>query len=1191
MVIHPKISQRSIVAFTSLNGGTPSPGEWLPCQYMAPLVISSPTPFTIAVDDWQASGAGAAKIRPKWQAGGDTVEIEFLFDSTASPSEEYGVEATASFVLTVENEDDPARGIEGATVERTINVLVLGSDFPYLNEHNAFLALRCGEAVDHAIQFERRAGKWNSVAVNTGFSPDDPGVVHLLSDQSPIVSFVKVGGLYAYSGLYLTHEDPGELAPPGSPGVFRIRGTAARPGVYRVAVDMKSTARGFGEDEQIYHEFPGGDGDYAIILWIYESYQPGDLVVLQNGGAAPAPRKALEVVKSPWFGADGYGEHLPAVEWEYDDEDGTWSGTFGEPPTIFSYEIYLDEEDLTWYLLGSSTGAADPSMHILASAPARGFDNEEPPKQGWSNEIDPADETPLVLGGTREYFLARRPGDDVDNSGWYDFAGQIELTPPAPDGEEPPPPVAVDVFEREIHYVPSHESVSSGGWATLYGEPLRGDGARYILRLAGTWHIADDVLALADYATVASLPEIAAPALAHARVALPFCPAKLGDLGVHIPVLASGGVATSGGGVLHSLSRPYSPAVGNHLARLSGNVAGHQWCVYPLRRLVDMSALGATVTITIDDYRENSLLTGQRGDFISSGGTATADWMVENEATANIVTSTPKNYFTSSRSVVSTTVTATLPLEYAVYTSSAFIQELIDREIEKRSAGGIAAVASDYYLHKEHTNEYSEEVYDVRRPLGDPPYDNFNDPNYQWKITNVAGAASRHQVVSLGGSYAYTHVENIAVAYTSSGGVSITGTWSNSNADGTHSSGSIGGGELSVNPALRPTTAFPSGALVLDATYWSENFHAETLLPRTAGATAQTTVSGTRELPHEAEGSDTITVDITATAALEQREPWDYSLPTNPGDEGWRPPCGYEKYLLASSAGATVETSSHDAATAAQVPDATRRSARGNLYIGEGRDSDDAHRKVVLIAAGALTGATTVSGGYTGVVSGRSFTYESQWQASGSAPPTVIESTWTSDSSGTLESALDAGFGTVTGYAKLLIEALSSGGALVGGETTIVESATAYIYGSVTDSRVFVSDTVMASSSTSRWTTGMPASRFVSSGGSVMTSAAGSGGATQIYSGRSIVFIDGAGSSAVMIVESGGAVVPASSGASPVGSGVSVPSYTMADIDFTADGGSATDGAIINSRVYTSRSVHFSCAFTYNEEENEDENV
>ena len=1166
MEVHAHISQRSIVAFSSLNGGTPAVGEWQPCQYRKPLIITAITPFTMSVSNWQTHGADASKIRPKWKTDGNTVDIEFLFDSTGYPSESYGVEATATFTLSVTTADDPARGLTGTTVTQTVNVLVLGYDFPYMDY--SILDFHVGQTVNMPLSFGKRARHWNSVAVNTGFSPDDPAVAHLAAGKTAIVSQTKVYGMYAFSGLELYHEPAGELSPE-TVGTFYIQGTAMRPGIYRLAVDMSSTEAGRGQEEQVYHPYKGGDGSTGVIIWIWEHWQPGDLVLCETRHITPPSATHLRIVKCPGFGPDGYGEHLPDAQWSFNPQSRVWSATvsLNNGAIVFGYRLAPDADRGLWVLSGASSVAADTGYKTLATAPSRGFDDELPPKQGWTVALGEAS-SPLILTGDTRYCVSAAASSE--NAGWYSTAGTVELTPPEEDAE----PVTITIYEREIHYIRPRDgrytTAGAEGWDKLYGDPYRGQGIRYIAVVAGVWRVAGSAAAFDNYISAKSLPELGATVSAFERTAIPFCPAKVGDWGLHIPVQGSGGIAVSGGAVIHSLSRPVKSAGG--LAVQLGNVAGVQWPLYPLRRLVDAGGVAATLTVEVHDYCSSSLLTGQRSDAITSGGTATADWMVENEATAYITTST-NLYWTSSRIVSSHTMTATLPLAYAIYTESHFIQELLNRQT---SRGGITTSAENYSYHTDQ-NISATNTFDVRRPLNDPPYDNFYDPNYRWELTNVGGNATRRaRYENADGSLIRTHTETISVGF-EDGGITVSGKWVDTDAAGHVESGSIGyGGPLEVGAHLHPTAEHPDGALVLNVRYWSQDFSTEAALPKTAGATAAAHAEGQKSILSPGTlGSDDIAVNITATARFVRADEWDYSIPTNPGDEGWRPPCAYEKYQLRTESSLVESATSFAGDVASPVASLTSRTMRGNAFFGEGRDSSDQHRMVTLIAAGAVNLNAHSSRTYNGEFSATSSTYSSQWVANSSGAVTSTSSSAVTPTTHTITQNVNGGHGAMTGYAKFLVEHLDNG-AVSAGFTSEYESATGYISGRLNSSS-WQSTTHMSSSTRSSWATGMPSEAVRNSGG-VVTSERGGSGASTVYPNRTFTTITDYRGSSVTV--SGGQVI-ASGGNVPIGTGINVPHYTMGDIDFSSDAQSAGAGIIENYHVYSSRRVVFRCEVAY----------
>lgn len=256
----PYILQRSIVAYSNVTG-TPSAGEWYAATVRRGFGVSSRTAATVTIT---AGAAISSHIRAA--VDGTGIRIECLFDSTASPGTPYGVSGSGVLSIQVVTAGDPAQNLEGTTATFYINVLVLGYDLPY--NGLTFLDFRQGQSVNTSLSpVKVAAGDWNQYLVTA-----DGGAA---SGGQSICQYVN--GELIPSGLIL-HNDNGNMW---------ISGWAATPGVYRVYFDLESTAQGTGGG-QVYHPFPGGKGNSSLIIWIYQDYQPGDLVTLLPNPAAGA---------------------------------------------------------------------------------------------------------------------------------------------------------------------------------------------------------------------------------------------------------------------------------------------------------------------------------------------------------------------------------------------------------------------------------------------------------------------------------------------------------------------------------------------------------------------------------------------------------------------------------------------------------------------------------------------------------------------------------------------------------------------------------------------------------------------------------------------------------------------------------------------------------------------------------------
>ena len=568
----PKITQRSLIAYSAVSG-TPLPGEWYTAATRRNLGVSSLTAATLRfVADGERVTTLNFADNCRAVISGSAVDIECRFVGTDSPGVSYGVSGSGTLTLEVTTAGDAARGLEGATERFTVNVLVLDRDWPYASP--TFLAFRVGETVDTVLSAAKHArGDWYSLAVNTGYGIGASG------GQS-IRSSVKVDGTYADSGLILHNQD----------GRMWISGTAARPGVYRVYFDLLSTVQGFGEGSQVYHPFEGGYGESALIIWIYRDWLPGDLVMVCSKSSRRPGKYALKVVRAPSW--SGLGDELPHVEFARvetagsaaDDEPETvvgWRGSrvcrteggavsaayhylfrksWHNDPGVYVWELYGKADD------SDTPPAAVADMTLLASHAEREFDDEVPPKQGWEQNGAAVD---LVVTGDERWYVSAPAAD----AGWYCYAGSVTILT---EGREN---LYAEVCEREAHYIPEYAGWSRTGMADV--------GERYLVNVAGAWHVTPNLSDLWHVDDIAACP-VVEPQDAHAETAVPFCPAKPGDVG--LPVKLPGGAA-----VLQSLGNRYADA--GELALLMDGLAGAMWRRYPLRRLLSLFKVGATVTM------------------------------------------------------------------------------------------------------------------------------------------------------------------------------------------------------------------------------------------------------------------------------------------------------------------------------------------------------------------------------------------------------------------------------------------------------------------------------------------------------------------------------------------------------------------------------------------------------------------
>lgn len=569
----PRITQRSIIAYSVVSGDT-LPGDWYGCELRRGVDVDSLTTATVRIVN------GGSRVTTYGFAtncravvSGTSIAIECKLDTTDSPGVYYGVSATGTLTVEVTTAGNVAAGIAGATKQFVVNVLVLDHDWPYAEQ--SFLMFAQGESVDSSLGTAKHAkGDWYTHEVGTGYGLSASG-------GQKIVGNTKVNGEYVDSGLILHNQD----------GRIWISGTAARPGVYRIYFDFLSTVQGYGQGSPVYHPFEGGYGESEVIIWIYRDWLPGDLVLL-----LPALTHAEDKYKMSFDAApdwSGLGSELIGVAFarEIDGGAAIWRGAKiyrynGAVSSAYHYLIRC--ENATWKLYGkftdSDTAPAPAAMTILATAAARGFTDETPPKSTWSA-------AGLFATGDARWYLPEPEAGQTDNSGWYAYAGTVTITPPGENAET----VTAEVYARQPHIIRQYS-----GWNL--GE-TSGTAARYLANVGGTWYITSDLSDLSDYSDITACPEVL-PQRADGHIAIPFCPAKKDDFGVviDVPPEDEDDPEAESSSVIHSLSNRFAGS--GDLALFMDGIAGAMWKRYPIRRLLSLFAVGATVTMNISSSKE-----------------------------------------------------------------------------------------------------------------------------------------------------------------------------------------------------------------------------------------------------------------------------------------------------------------------------------------------------------------------------------------------------------------------------------------------------------------------------------------------------------------------------------------------------------------------------------------------------------
>lgn len=974
MIDVPKISQRSIIAFCDCShvGDNQSNHIWVKVPVWASLSVSSLTAATLKVNggaDAIISAAGTAK-GIKVAVNGNGVDAYAYLSWSGYPYERYGYDDQGNFTLAVTTAGDAQRGIEGTTMTFAINVLMLGIDMPHVDKNLLFF--RVGEKVDSTFDFINTAREWIRIGVQTGF-PAGGGD----GNTADIVSNVKVGGNYAQSGLEVKWTD----AVDGYKTVT-LYGTAVRPGIYRVEFDLESK-----EDSShvsVIHPYGGGRSTTVVCICIYEPYQPGNVVVMLPAPGKTAPSDALRVVHSPFF-TGGYGEFLTwtnLTHYKTDDYDH-WSAVVpqygitgsAEQEVIASWCYRIQNDGTQWTFLGyhieaqpgvPGSGYIDPDEFAsmthpeiiaratnyseLATAALRGFDDEQPPKQGWSAGQY------LVLTGDLTGYVA--PETVATNGGWYNYAGKIEYTPAASQEVPEPDPVTVDIYERSIHYI-----AGADGW---YPEELKFAGARYLAFVGEMWRATSQ---LPTSAILQNLAEWTAVNVQRTdqETATPYCPGKAGDFGVMVP--------TDAGDVFHSLSNQFS---GEMLRVVLDNIAGAQWEFYPMRRLLDLFATGASVTVSVS-YNSDARSEIVGGDFGNSwGGYSdyhdTSAPSVEQVQTAINRTIKAGGYSSDGRTVsgksLSYSVSHTLSLDHSVWDEKRLLSELCG--VVTNSGGqNISGTLHVYSLENSVVmDKYS--VYKLRRPKNDPACAPW-DPNYEWEMSAVTGEMTavettyyaeydehdghitgyRVKTLTWHETYSFSNGSwNATGTYTEveTGRPPITSTYTPTNMPG--GAMHVGGDIYHRAQTDGSGVVHPDGYMtVYSPGFFHHSFYSDFGLGvNDTGSVAKTGNESWSGGPYY-DGDNYWTQSVTATATTtfvqKARNPWNFDDPGADYDD-W---VNLEVYVSEEKNFEQRWTNDGPSADGSTVTD-KMLNMQGRVFFGEGRDSNDPHRPVVLSASG-----------------------------------------------------------------------------------------------------------------------------------------------------------------------------------------------------------------------------------------------
>ena len=427
MIDIPKPSQRSIIAFCDCSGQPiGQPPSWVKITSYrtgrAGLRVSSLTTVTLLVNGSSeaiiSQGVSDASVSSKGikvVVRGSEIDVYAYYYNTMYSYLPFGYYDRGVFTLTATTAGDPARGIVGCTKTFDINVLLLGADWPFFEtEHgDQCIYFRADHKfAEYSIVMNKAASMWEDVHANTGFNVQGTG------GWQKIVSSTKVNGEYADSGLILRREGFWAGEQPRVSIEMASGAHCLRPGIYRISLDpMRTHYDIVGGGHQVVAPFHGGNGETVICVCVYEPYQNGNLVV-----TFPTPIKTVApdtfcCTHSPAFGAVGYEwgmtraqfvhyktptyEHWSAVVPERN-SDGTqiihyWYYRVQKLQTLWALSGYKIErrqgdpasgyvDDTTYAALSRSAIASRARYSSsFAVAKARGFDDEQPPKQGWKS--------------------------------------------------------------------------------------------------------------------------------------------------------------------------------------------------------------------------------------------------------------------------------------------------------------------------------------------------------------------------------------------------------------------------------------------------------------------------------------------------------------------------------------------------------------------------------------------------------------------------------------------------------------------------------------------------------------------------------------------------------------------------------------------------------------------------------------
>lgn len=561
------------------------------------------------------------------------------------------------------------------------------------------------------------------------------------------------------------------------------------------------------------------------------------------------------------------------------------------------------------------------------------------------------------------------PESDATNGGWYNYAGKIEYTPAATEEVPDPQPITVTIYERSIHYL-----AGAGGW---YPEELKFAGKRYLAHVGGAWRVTTEVPTAATLEDATAWTEVEVQR-ADQGVAVPYCPGKTGDFGMLVP--------TDNGDVFHSLSNQFP---GNMLRVVLDNLAGAQWEFYPMRRLIDLFATGATVEITAT-YNKEITSEGVSGDNGAYWGKY-SDWDEDAEPTVEDLQDAPGRTIKSGRysgetrtnsgTSLSYTASRSLNLTYAVWDEKRLMAELMNL------ASGSSGVSGTLRVHNSVVTETLDryKVYRLRRPKDDAacaPWD-YNyfwettsataekttiytehwaqyDSDYQTIIGWVVKKTTRHETFTYADGRWTTHgtktVEETgkpttteeyapSAIYAPGGGMHVgSGIHDRAQTDGDGVVHQNGFAEIVFDPSFETApTVYSFFDLSVDDT---------------GGVTKTATGSWSGGPYYDGDNYHTASETHSATFTFTQKadDPWDYDDP-GPDYDDW---VTLETWISEEKNAESLETTDGPSAESSTVTDKSSN-IKAAVFFGEGRDSNDPHRPVVLSAAGKLGWSGTIA--------------------------------------------------------------------------------------------------------------------------------------------------------------------------------------------------------------------------------------